>query len=80
MKVNVYVGLKSGVLDPQGDAVASALKQQGFNDLKSVRIGRWITLEVDAKNTDVAEARAKEMCDALLANQVIETYTIEAAA
>ncbi len=80
MKVNVYVGLKSGVLDPQGDAVASALKQQGFNDLKSVRIGRWITLEVDAKNAGAAEARAKEMCDALLANQVIETYTVEAAA
>lgn len=79
MKVNVYVGLKSGVLDPQGDAVASALKQQGFNDLKSVRIGR-ITLEVDAKNAGAAEARAKEMCDALLANQVIETYTVEAAA
>lgn len=80
MKVNVYVGLKSGVLDPQGDAVASALKQQGFNDVKSVRIGRWITLEVDAKSATAAEARAKEMCDALLANQVIETYTIEAAA
>ena len=80
MKVNVYVGLKSGVLDPQGDAVASALKQQGFTDVKSVRIGRWITLEVDAKNAEAAEARAKEMCDALLSNQVIETYTVEAAA
>lgn len=80
MKVNVYVGLKAGVLDPQGDAVASALKQQGFNDLTSVRIGKWITLDLDVKNAASAEARAKEMCDALLANQVIETYTVEAAA
>lgn len=80
MQVNVYVSLKSGVLDPQGDAVASALKHQGFNDLQSVRIGKWITLEVEAKSAAAAEARAKEMCDALLANQVIETYRVEAAA
>lgn len=80
MKVHVYIGLKSGVLDPQGDAVAGALKHQGFDDLKSVRIGKWVTLELDAKSASAAEARAKEMCDALLANQVIETYKVEAAA
>ena len=80
MKVNVYIGLKNGVLDPQGDAVATALKHQGFDDLSSVRIGKWITLDVNAKTADAAEARAKEMCEALLANQVIETYRVEAAA
>lgn len=77
MQVEVYIGLKNGVLDPQGTAVQHALAGRGFSDLTSVRIGKWITLEIDAKSEDAAKERAKEMCEALLVNQVIEAYHLK---
>ena len=79
MQVEVFVGLKNGVLDPQGAAVQHALNARGFSDVSAVRIGKWITLEIDAATADVAKARAKEICDALLVNQVIETYQLKVA-
>jgi phosphoribosylformylglycinamidine synthase len=80
MQVSVLIGLKSGVLDPAGNTVAQALRLQGFEDVNHVRIGKWITLDIDAKTADEASARAQEMCESLLANQVIEDYQIEVVA
>lgn len=69
--------LKSGVLDPQGDAVQHALGVLGFNGVEQVRQGKVIDLEL----ADMEEAAAKnavtEMCEKLLANTVIESYTVE---
>jgi phosphoribosylformylglycinamidine synthase len=73
MKVKVYVTLKHGVLDPQGQAVARTLGRLGYEEVKDVRIGKYIELEV----TRLDRARLEEMCKRLLANTVIEDYTIE---
>jgi len=72
--VNVF--LKEGVLDPQGKAAHHALDSLGFEGVKDVRIGKQIVLQLD---TDKAKAKqeVKEMCETLLANTVIEDYSIE---
>ncbi len=77
MKANVYVTLKNGVLDPQGRAVMDALTTLDFKELKDLRIGRFMELEVEAANADEARERVAEMCKSLLANPVIEDYRIE---
>lgn len=77
MKAIVNIQLKPGVLDPQGKAVHHALGALGFDDVKSVRIGKQIILELDRKDPKKAEAEVKEMCEELLANTVIEDYEIE---
>ena len=74
MKVTVTVMLKNGVLDPQGEAVKSALVGLGFFDVKGVRQGKVIELEL-ADGTDPNEI--DEMCKQLLVNSVIESYTVE---
>ena len=74
MKARVQVMLKSGVLDPQGEAVRHALGTLGFDGVEGVRQGKVIELDL-ADGTD--EATVKEMCEKLLANTVIESYTIE---
>ena len=74
MKVTVTVMLKNGVLDPQGEAVKSALVGLGFFDVKGVRQGKVIELEL-ADGTDPNEV--DEMCKQLLVNSVIERYTVE---
>jgi len=74
MKVMVTVMLKNGVLDPQGEAVKSALLGLGFFDVKGVRQGKVIELEL-ADGTDPNEI--DEMCKQLLVNSVIESYTVE---
>ncbi|MBI5887729.1 MAG: phosphoribosylformylglycinamidine synthase subunit PurS [Deltaproteobacteria bacterium] len=77
MKAKVYVTLKKGVLDPQGRAVMGALKSMDFGEVKDVRIGKFMELEIDAASKDEETARIKEMCERLLANTVIENYRIE---
>ena len=78
MKAIIHVGLKPGVLDPQGKAVADTLERMGYNEVETARIGKVIELDLeDGVSTDVAEARVKEMCEKLLANTVIESYRIE---
>lgn len=79
MKARVTVTLKNGVLDPQGKAIQGALGALGFSGVDSVRQGRVIDLEL--ADSDPASARAKiaEMCEALLANTVIESYAIDIA-
>ncbi|WP_425070340.1 phosphoribosylformylglycinamidine synthase subunit PurS [Sagittula sp. S175] len=75
MKVRVHVMLKTGVLDPQGEAVRHALGALGFEGVQSVRQGKVIEMEL-ADGT--SEATIAEMCEKLLANTVIESYRIEA--
>ncbi|MBR2572753.1 phosphoribosylformylglycinamidine synthase subunit PurS [Yoonia sp.] len=74
MKARVYVMLKTGVLDPQGEAVRHALGTLGFDGVQGVRQGKLIELDL-ADGTD--EATIAQMCDKLLANTVIESYRIE---
>ncbi len=76
MKTRILVRLKPGVLDPQGRAVHHALEGLGFAGVEDVRIGRLIELDL-ADGTDEATIRA--MCEKLLANTVIENFTIEPA-
>ncbi|SIN93306.1 phosphoribosylformylglycinamidine synthase subunit PurS [Vannielia litorea] len=73
MKVRVDVMLKQGVLDPQGEAVKSALGALGFTGVEGVRQGKVIELELAEGAT---EADVKAMCEKLLANTVIESYAI----
>jgi len=77
MKARVHVMLKTGVLDPQGEAVRHALGSLGFDGVNGVRQGKVI--ELDLAETDEAEARkaVTDMCDKLLANTVIESYSVE---
>ena len=72
MKVIVNVHLKNGVLDPQGKAVHHALNSLGYEDVKDVRIGKQIILDIDTNDEEKAIKEAKEMADKLLANVVIE--------
>ena len=73
--VNVF--LKEGVLDPQGKAAHHALDSLGFDSVADVRIGKQIIIQLDTTDKIKAEAEVKEMCETLLANTVIEDYTIE---
>lgn len=77
MQAKVFVTLKKGVHDPQGEAVCHTLNSMGYKEIKNVRIGKYIELDVHAEQKDVAEARLKEACEKLLANTVIESYKIE---
>ncbi|MCR6105556.1 phosphoribosylformylglycinamidine synthase subunit PurS [Salipaludibacillus agaradhaerens] len=75
--VKVYVTLKEGVLDPQGSAVKNSLHHLGFDGVSDVRIGKVMTLRLEATE-DTLHDHVKQMCDKLLANPVIEDYTYEA--
>ena len=77
MKAIVHVGLKPGVLDPQGKAVADTLGRMGYEEVQGARIGKVIELDLDGVAKDKADARVKEMCEKLLANTVIESYSID---
>ena len=74
MKARVHVMLKKGVLDPQGEAVRHALGAMGFDGVNGVRQGKVIELDLAEGST---EADVTAMCDKLLANTVIESYTVE---
>ena len=79
MKARVHVTLRPGVLDPQGKAIQNALGALGFSGVRDVRQGK--SIEIDLAETDRARARAEveAMCAKLLANPVIETYSVELA-
>ena len=76
-RVHVRVMPRTGLLDPQGQAVEHALTALGFEETTAVRVGRAIEMEVDAGSRDEAEARARQMCDKLLANPVTEDYLLD---
>jgi len=69
--------LKAGVLDPQGDAVQHALGTLGFDGVEQVRQGKVIDLELADMEEAVAKSAVTDMCEKLLANTVIESYTVE---
>lgn len=77
LKARVHVMLKDGVLDPQGEAVRHALGTLGFSGVEAVRQGKVIELDLMAKDRAAAEGEVKAMCEKLLANTVIEKYTVE---
>lgn len=64
-------------MDPQGNAVGQALHTLGHDNVRRVRVGRSFELVLDSDNADKARAQVKEMCEALLANTVIERYDIQ---
>ena len=77
MKARVHVTLKEGVLDPQGKAIANALAALGFDGVHGVRQGKYIEIDIDETDPGKAKSAVDEMCVKLLANTVIEDYTIE---
>ena len=79
MKAIVHVTLKSGVLDPQGKAIEHALSGLGFDGVGDVRQGKVIELEIADADETTARAQVTEMCEKLLANTVIEDYSIDLA-
>ena len=76
MKVRVLVSLKPGVLDAQGRAIEHALHDLGYARVSGVRTGKQIVLDVDSRDPEAARALARELCEKLLANPVIEQYEI----
>ncbi|HZG81161.1 MAG TPA: phosphoribosylformylglycinamidine synthase subunit PurS [Brevibacillus sp.] len=76
-KAVVYVTLRESVLDPQGNAVKGALNTLGFDEVASVRIGKYMELELGTNDRAQAEERVREMCEKLLANTVVEDYRFE---
>lgn len=77
MKARVHVTLKNGVLDPQGEAVRHSLGSLGFDGVSAVRQGKVIDLVLDETDEASARASVEAMCEKLLANTVIENYTVE---
>lgn len=73
----VYVTLKNGVHDPQGEAVLGTLRHLGFNEVGSVRVGKYIELNLDGLPKEKAKSQVEAMCKKLLANPVIESYSFE---
>ena len=77
MKAIIHVGLKPGVLDPQGRAISRSLNDLGFEEVTQARQGKVIELDLNGDDPAAAEARVTEMCEKLLANTVIESYRVE---
>ena len=77
MKARVTVTLKSGILDPQGKAIEGALKSLGVEGIGSVRQGKIFDIEIEGADRKKLETLLKSAADKLLANTVIENYTVE---
>ena len=76
MKARIRITLKPGVLDPQGKAIEGALSSLGFAGVDHVRQGKYIELDIAAADRAAAEAEVTAMCEKLLANPVIENYSV----
>ncbi len=77
MKARVTVTLKAGVLDPQGQAIEGSLKSLGFAGVNAVRQGKVFDLVLDGTDVEAARSALNSMCEKLLANTVIENYSVE---
>ena len=77
MLAKIHITLKKDVLDPQGSVIANSLKSLGFINVKDVRQGKFIELEIESEDRDSASKQCNEMCEKLLANLVIEDYSVE---
>ena len=76
-EARIEVGHRPGILDPQGGVIERALPALGYGNVRHVRVGKSIRLAVAAADVDAARAQIEEMCRRLLANPVIEDFTIE---
>ncbi len=74
-KARIEIMLKKSVLDPQGQAVEGALHSLGYDNVRSVRVGKYLEVDIDGGDKEAAGAQVREMCERLLANTVIEDYT-----
>ncbi len=79
MKLAVTVTLKKDVLDPQGKVVGQTLKNMGIKNLNQIRQGKFFEVDMDEKDYEKARLQVKEMCEKLLANQIIEDFKINIA-
>lgn len=77
MTARIWVTLKPGVLDPQGKAIAGALDSLGFSGVEEVRQGKYLEVTLAGRDEEQAHRDVERMCEALLANTVIETYRFE---
>ena len=77
MKFAVTITLKKDVLDPQGKVVGQTLKNIGIENLKSIRQGKFFEIDLDESDSNKVEMKVKEMCEKLLANQIIEDFQIK---
>jgi phosphoribosylformylglycinamidine synthase subunit PurS len=73
----IYIKPRADILDPQGDAVNHALTNLGYTEASDVKVGKYITLKIEAADAATAKERVNAMCKQLLANPIIEDYTIE---
>ena len=80
LKVQIHITLKPGVLDPQGKAIEQSLSRIGFSQIGEVRQGKFLELIIKDETAEEAECTARSMCEKLLANTVIEDYSIEVVA
>ena len=76
MRATVLVRPKQGILDPQGEAVETALEHLGFS-VSDARVGKVVDLEVDADDPEQARAQVEKMCEQLLANPLMESFEVE---
>ena len=76
---SVHVSLRSGIADPQGQTIERALPALGYEGVSGVRVGKLIEFELNAADATEAESKVGEMCERLLANTVIESYTVSIA-
>ncbi len=77
MKAQIFVTLKKSVLDPQGSTIERSLKQMGYDDVDSVRIGKFIELEINGDDKMKMQTEIDEMCKKLFVNPNIEEYRFE---
>ena len=77
MLAKIHITLKKDILDPQGKVVANSLNNLGFNTVQNVRQGKYIEVTIDENDQGQAKKKLNEMCEKLLANLVIEDYSVE---
>ena len=76
MEFKINISLKSGVLDPEGKAIENALIRKGYTEVKNVKVGRLITINIESSDKSSAYERVSQMCEDMLANNVIENFEI----
>ena len=77
LEVEIYITLKNTVSDPQGLTIKHALESLGYKNLEGVRVGKLITIKLSSKDKEKAKQKVDEMCHKLLANPIIEDYSLK---
>ena len=77
MRFRIQVTRREGIADPEGTTTADALRQLGYTEVETVRFGQDIIVDVAVEDADMGMERVTEMCERLLANPVIEDFTVE---